>query len=138
MSVPTIEMVHAIATPTNWLKSCLMVPGEESRQCLTRTGNRVINAELANNARQDRSERSARSVYAKGIQRVVIAKDVLHLYDHDRSRTRQQSARSTDAPIGVTKPAAGVIPTSPATAPEIPPSARGLAIAVPTRQPASR
>ena len=68
---------------------------------------------------------SARAVNAKGVERVVVAENALHL--KTMKEQKKPAARPmSSADIGCTKPEAGVMATRPATAPEIAPRAVGL------------
>ncbi len=84
-----------------------------------------VNGAGGKEAGKQGAESAASAVDAEGIERVVIAQAAFDLKDHEGA---EDAGDETDEQRrnGCTKPEAGVMATSPATAPEMAPRAVGL------------
>ena len=77
-------------------------------------------------AGQDGPQRAADAVDAEGVERVVVAELALERRAGEEADHAGRQRPSASAGIGCTNPAAGVMQTRPATAPEQAPSTLGL------------
>ena len=122
--MPTMEMAQAMPTPANWFMIWCQLPSmAPTGASLPKTGLMTLGGEEAG---ENRSQRSAGSVHAEGVQRVVVAEEALDDKDHEEAEEAGDERRWREPHMGWTKPEAGVMATRPATAPEMAPRAVGL------------
>ena len=100
-------------------------PGRRCRRCRPDWPSPPT-AATGEDAGQDRADEAADAVDAEGVERVVVAEHAPSATSTAQKQTTPATMPMTSAPVGSTKPEAGVMATRPATAPEMMPSTLGL------------
>ena len=114
-SVPTMAMTQAMASAMIWFMHLAAVAVDQAHRLAAAQIVHILGGE---DAGENRSQRSADAVNAERVQRVVVT-ELAFTFATMKKQTTPAAAPISSAGIGFTKPEAGVIATSPATAPEM-------------------